>query len=79
MNCNTVFWLGSVKPGKGDHTQSREWEPGVEDAEKDKLLGLAITIAKQDYSVIETEGRYVVGCKLLSDWIISRRSEWRVD
>ncbi|MCP4629038.1 MAG: hypothetical protein GY850_36855 [bacterium] len=60
-------------------TQSREWEPGIEDAEKDNLLGLAITIAKQDYSVIETEGRYVVGCKLLSDWIISRRSEWRVD
>jgi hypothetical protein len=60
-------------------TQSREWEPGVEDAEKGKLLDLAITIAKQDYSVIETEGRYVVGCKLLSDWIISRRSEWRVD
>jgi hypothetical protein len=59
--------------------QSREWEPGVEDAEKDKLLDLAITIAKQDYSVIETKDCYVVGCKLLSDWIISRRSEWRVD
>jgi len=60
-------------------TRSREWEPGVDDAEKDQLLDLAITIAKQDYSVIETEGRYAVGCKLLSDWIITRRSEWRVD
>lgn len=59
--------------------QSCEWEPGVEDAEKDKLLDLAITIAKQDYSVIQENDLYVVGCKLLSDWIISRRSEWRVD
>ena len=60
-------------------TQSREWDPGVEEVKKDRMLDLAVTIAKQDYSVIETEGRYVVGCKLLSDWIISRRSEWRVD
>jgi len=43
-------------------TQFREWDPGVEEVKKDKLLDLAITIAKQDYSVIETEGRYVVGC-----------------
>ncbi len=51
---------------------------GVNEERRNKLLQLAIRVSRNDFSLEDRDGCFVLACPMLRDWALSRRREWRI-